>query len=81
MAKTTRKRKTVRKKTIGGRVFDVVMGGKTVMKDFDILAEAKQPRKAVVKEFPVVATNRGFAIELTATAGKTLLCGVKIVGK
>jgi hypothetical protein len=63
----------------GGRVFDVALQGKTVLKDFDIVAEAGGPDRAVVKELKPVRVTGALAISMKAAKGKTLLCGVEVI--
>ena len=62
----------------GGRVFDVAIQGKTVLKDFDITAEAGGTNRAVVKTFKGVRVQDKLAITLTGRKGKTLLSGVSV---
>ena len=64
----------------GGRVFDVAIQGKTVLKKFDIVAAADGVNKAVVKEFSVSAKDT-IDIELTAKKGLTLLAAVEVIAE
>jgi len=61
-------------KEAGGRVFDVKLQGETVLKDFDIVAAAGGPAKAVVREFPAIRVRDALSIQLvgkTERSGKT----------
>ena len=48
------------------------------MSDFDVMAEAKQSRTTVVKEFPMVKAKEAIEIQLKANRGQTLINGVEI---
>ncbi|MGB2823161.1 MAG: malectin domain-containing carbohydrate-binding protein, partial [Phycisphaerae bacterium] len=63
----------------GGRVFDVAVQGKTVLKDFDVVAAAGGPNRAVVKEIAGVRVADSLAISMKAAKGETLLCGVEVI--
>ena len=69
---------------VGQRVFDVKLQGKTVLKDFDIVAAGKGARNAVVKEFAHVTTAGTLEIEFVpATKNATtdsapLLSGLEV---
>ncbi|MGB2824970.1 MAG: malectin domain-containing carbohydrate-binding protein, partial [Phycisphaerae bacterium] len=63
----------------GGRVFDVAVQGKTVLKDFDIVAAAGGPNRAVVKEIKGVRVTDALAISMKAAKGEALLCGVEVL--
>ncbi len=54
----------------GERVFDVSLQGKTVLKDFDVVAEAGGHRRALVKEFRGVEASRNLEFTFTTQAGK-----------
>ncbi|HVE16540.1 MAG TPA: malectin domain-containing carbohydrate-binding protein, partial [Chthoniobacterales bacterium] len=41
----------------GQRKFNVLLNGNPILKDFDVLAEAGGPNRAVVKEFPGIVPN------------------------
>lgn len=53
----------------GERVFDVVLQGKTVLKDFDIVREAGGAFQAVVQEFRDVEADRQLEIRLAPKGG------------
>jgi len=71
-----------RKAPAGGRRFDVVLQGRTVLEDFDIAAEAGGPWRVLVKEFPGVAVSDDLAIALTPrTERPAILCGIEAVAE
>jgi outer membrane protein assembly factor BamB len=66
----------------GRRVFDVGLQGETVLKDFDISADAGGPGRAVVKEFKGVRVEKDLTVTLTpaafAAVPQPVLCGVEV---
>jgi hypothetical protein len=64
----------------GERVFDVVIQGKTVLKNFDVTAAAGKAQVGVVREFVAQAEDDEIFIELRA-AGKLppVISGVEVV--
>ena len=52
----------------GQRVFDVLLNGKTVLQDFDILSESGQPDSAVWKEFEL-EISKDLTVALTSKTG------------
>jgi hypothetical protein len=66
----------------GKRRFDIEINGQTVQKDFDIFQEAGGPNKALMKEFPVVSSNRDGTFEINLKSGSAdqpEICGVEII--
>jgi hypothetical protein len=67
----------------GERVFDVAIQGRTVLHDFDVVAEAGAPLHRVVKEFKGVSIGKELTLKLTpsksARSSTTVLSGVEIV--
>ena len=70
--------------TPGTRVFDILLQGKVVLKDFDIVKEAGGPRRAVVKEFRGIDASEALAVMLTPEADEVtdmtvpILSGVEV---
>ena len=64
---------------VGQRVFSVSLGGREVLKNFDVTAAAGAARKLIVKEFKYSKTEGPIEIKLNAVSGKTLLCGVELL--
>jgi len=54
--------------SVGHRVFNVKLQGKTVLKNFDIVKDAGGPNIAVVKEFSGIKVKDGLTIELIPKA-------------
>jgi outer membrane protein assembly factor BamB len=67
----------------GERVFDVTLGEQTVLKGFDIVAEAKSPNIGIVKKFPAIAASDYLTVSLTPAEPnmETILCGIEIVAE
>lgn len=61
------------------RLQSIALQGKTLLQDFDIVAEAKQPMKAVVKEFTNISVDDSLTLSLTATKGDTLVSGIELI--
>ena len=65
----------------GRRVFSVALQGREVLKDFDIVAEAGGPDRALVKQFKGIVVRDHLEVRLTPARGKTLLCGIEVVAE
>ncbi len=68
----------------GQRVFDVGVPGRTLLRDFDVAAEAGRPLRGVVKEFRGVKVIRDLSLTLTpADAGGPgpVLSGIEVVAE
>jgi len=65
----------------GQRVFDIRLGGKSVLEEFDVVATSGTRRKAVVREFKKVAATTELTIDLVARTGTPILNGVEIVAE
>lgn len=63
----------------GERRFDVSIGDRRLLKDFDITAEAGGAMRGVVKEFSNVPLDERFQLQLSARAGKPLISGIEVV--
>jgi hypothetical protein len=60
------------------RQFDIVINGQTVQRQFDITASAGAPRRAVVREFKVDATEGAIQIDLRPTTrNQPILSGIE----
>ncbi|MBN2130044.1 MAG: PQQ-binding-like beta-propeller repeat protein [Sedimentisphaerales bacterium] len=64
----------------GQRVFDVAIEGITVLKDFDIAAEARSSHVGIVKKFAGLRAAEFITITLTPVAPETetIICGIEI---
>ena len=65
----------------GERVFHVSVQGKTVLRNFDIVAAAGGPAKAVVREIKAVTATDAMRLSLESVRGATLLCGVEVIAE
>ncbi len=67
----------------GQRRFDVALNGQTVLKDFDIVAEAGSPNVGIVRTFPGIRTSDFVTVSLTPAdaESETILCGIEIVAE
>lgn len=65
----------------GAREFNVAVNGTPVLRDYDIVADAGGPNKAVVKEFPVIPDSAGtVTIDFTAgTIGQPKCSGIEVL--
>jgi len=64
----------------GGRVFDVLINGKKVLAQLDIIGATGAPSKALVKEVNGVGPSTTVQISLKRVSGKPpLICGIEIV--
>jgi hypothetical protein len=60
------------------RVFDVLIQGKEVLKDFDIAREAGGPDRALVREFTVDASKE-VKVKFVPRRSAPILCGIEAV--
>ena len=65
----------------GDRVFDVLLQGKAVLENFDIVREAGGSQKIVVREFQVVTSEGRLQINLKPRSGAPLLCGIELIAQ
>ena len=71
----------------GARVFNVILGGKVVLKDFDVFAEAGGRNKALVKEVRGVPAIQNLVLEFipksenVTGSNSPILCGLEIVAE
>jgi hypothetical protein len=67
----------------GQRLFDVAIGDQTVLKDFDIAAEAQSPDVGIMKEFRGVRTSEFITVALTPAdpSIETVICGIEIIAE
>jgi len=62
----------------GERVFDVLLQGKVVLKDFDIAKEAGGADRALVREFREVAAKKELKVGFKARSSESVLCGIEV---
>ena len=69
----------------GGRVFDVAIQGRRVLKDFDILSEAGLPYRTVEKEFKDIQVSTALTVTFApgdpARNGEPIICGIEVVAQ
>jgi hypothetical protein len=67
----------------GERRFDVALNGQTVLKGFDIVAEARDVRVGIVKTFQGIRASDALTILLTPSDAKSepLLCGIELIAE
>jgi hypothetical protein len=67
----------------GQRLFDVAIGGKIVLKDFDVAGEAQAPDVGIVREFTGIRTADHIVVSLTPADPhiETVICGIEIVAE
>ena len=64
----------------GGRVFDVLINGKKVLAQLDIVGETGVPNKALAKEVKGISPSRTVELSLKRVCGKPpLLCGIEVI--
>lgn len=64
---------------VGERVFDIAIQGKTVVHDFDPVAEAGRPRMSMVKEFSGIEATEELIIAFTCSSGESILSGIELI--
>ena len=65
----------------GQRIFGVSIQGKRVLQDFEVMKEAGDTRRILVKEFRGVMADRDLTITFTPKTGQALICGVEVVAE
>ncbi len=69
----------------GERVFSVALQGRQVLKDFDIVAEARRANHMIVKEFKGISVRGDLTVTLRPSASAknsaTALCGIAVTNE
>ena len=65
----------------GQRRFDVLIQGKLVQENLDIVKEAGAARRILVKEFKGVSADRDVTIAFKSKSGQTLISGVEVIAE
>jgi hypothetical protein len=70
-------------KELGQRVFDVAIGQRTVLEEFDIVAETQSPHVGLVREFPGIRASEFITIALNPVDPQmeTVICGIEIIAE
>ena len=63
----------------GERVFNIKIQDSEVLDNFDIIREAGQPDKEVIKSFSGIRAGEKIIIELSPVKGNTILSGVELI--
>jgi len=66
-------------KNQGERVFDVTIQDRKVLENFDIMREAGQQDKEIIKSFPGIKAGKTLTLKFNPVKGNTILSGVEIV--
>ncbi len=64
---------------VGQRVFDVSVGERKLLRDFDVAKEVAGHNRMVVKEFKGVTAADALQLSFEASKGKPVLCGLEVV--
>ena len=65
----------------GQRLFHVVLQGREVLRNLDVVKEAGGPSRPLVKEFPGITVTEDLKVSLTPASAKSLppiLCGIEV---
>ena len=65
----------------GQRVFDVLLQGKKVLENFDIVKQAGGKNRSIVTEFRNIAVKDTLKVELNSKKGQPILCGIEIIAE
>ena len=63
----------------GQRIFDVMLQGETVLKDFEIVKEANNPDRAVIKEFKGIKVNKNLLVEFSSKTSNPSISQTPII--
>jgi hypothetical protein len=66
-------------KKSGERVFDVSIQGRKVLENFDIISEAGEKDKEIVKTFTGIAVGNILTIKMNPKTGNTMLSGIELI--
>ena len=63
----------------GERIFEVIIQGKKVLEDFDIISETGKENKELIKSFSGIRAGRTLTLELVPKEGNTILSGIELI--
>ena len=63
----------------GERVFEVILQGKKVLEDFDIIGETGKENKELVKSFSGIRAGQTLTLEMVPKQGNTILSGIELI--
>jgi outer membrane protein assembly factor BamB len=67
--------------TPSDNVFNVIVQGKDVLRDFDVAQAAGEKEKMIVKEFKGIQAGRDLSVTFASTKGRTSISGLEIVAE
>jgi outer membrane protein assembly factor BamB len=65
----------------GDRVFDVAIGQKKVLNDFDPIQKSGGRNRILVKQFTSIPVIEQLELSFTAKVGKPILCGLEVIAE
>jgi len=65
----------------GVDVFDVAIQGADELHDFDIVKEAGDAKKRIVKQMSIETDQRELTVAFNPTQGKAIICGIEVVAE
>lgn len=63
----------------GERIFEVIIQGRKVFEDFDIIRETGKQNRELVKSFSGIQAGRTLTLELVPKQGNTILSGIELI--
>jgi len=63
----------------GERVFEVILQGKKVLENFDIISETGKENKELVKSFSGIRAGQTLTLEMVPKQGNTILSGIELI--
>ena len=63
----------------GERIFDIIIQGRKVLENFDIISESGKEDRELVKSFSGILAGKTLKIEMDPKKGNTILSGIEIV--
>ena len=63
----------------GERIFDIIIQGRKVLENFDIISESGKEDRELIKSFSGILAGKTLKIEMDPKKGNTILSGIEIV--
>jgi outer membrane protein assembly factor BamB len=63
----------------GERIFDIIIQGRKVLENFDIVSETGKENKELVKSFSGIQAGRTLTLEMVPKQGNTILSGIELI--
>ncbi len=64
---------------VGERIQNISLQGRTVLSDFDILAESKHSMTGIVRQLDDILIDETLTLDLNAKVGKSLISGIEVI--